>query len=123
MSESSLSNVIEENGLDFAPATLDPAHIGDIEGGLGTVPMHDHAPRRGWRRKLVTFAAIMGHGLIVMIGDNDAGAYQTYGQAGQQYGYSMLWVVFLLLPVLLINQEMVARLGTVTGVGHARLIK
>jgi NRAMP (natural resistance-associated macrophage protein)-like metal ion transporter len=123
MTESNLSNVIEEQGLDFAPATLDPAHIGDIQGGLGTVSMHDHAPRKGWRRKLLTFAAIMGPGLIVMIGDNDAGAYQTYGQAGQQYGYTMLWVVFLLLPVLLINQEMVARLGTVTGVGHARLIK
>ncbi len=109
--------------LDFAPAVLDPAHIGDIEGALGTVPMRGRVPRSGLRRKLLTFAAIMGPGLIVMVGDNDAGGVQTYTQAGQRFGYSLLWVMLLLLPVLLINQEMVARLGTVTGVGHARLIR
>jgi NRAMP (natural resistance-associated macrophage protein)-like metal ion transporter len=109
--------------LDFSPAVLDPAHIGDIQGALGTVSMHDHAPRRTRKCRLLTFAAIMGPGLIVMIGDNDAGGVQTYTTAGQHYGYSLLWVVALLLPVLLISQEMVARLGTVTGVGHARLIR
>jgi NRAMP (natural resistance-associated macrophage protein)-like metal ion transporter len=114
--------VLDED-IDFAPAVLDPAHIGDIEGALGTVPMRDRVPRRGVWRKLATFAAIMGPGLIVMVGDNDAGGVQTYTQAGQAYGYSLLWVMLLLLPVLLICQEMVARLGTVTGVGHARLIR
>ncbi|MHB1785806.1 MAG: NRAMP family divalent metal transporter, partial [Acidimicrobiales bacterium] len=34
----------------------------------------------------------------------------------------LLWVLLLLIPVLIVNQEMVVRLGTVTGVGHARLI-
>lgn len=121
--ETNLSAVVADRELDFAPAVLDPAHIGDIEGGLGRISMHDRAPRIGRRSKLLTYLAIMGPGLIVMVGDNDAGGVQTYTQAGQHYGYSMLWVVFLLLPVLLINQEMVARLGTVTGVGHARLIK
>src|SRR5260370_814683 len=43
-------------------------------------------------------------------------------QAGQNYGYSLLWVLLLLVPVLIVNQEMVVRLGAVTGVGHARLI-
>ncbi len=123
MTENNFSDMIRENNLDFAPATLDSAHIGDIEGGFGTISMHDHQARNGWRSKLATLFAIMGPGIIVMIGDNDAGAFQTYGQAGQQYGYSMLWVIFLLLPVLMICQEMVARLGTVTGVGHARLIR
>jgi NRAMP (natural resistance-associated macrophage protein)-like metal ion transporter len=123
MSAFGTSDLVSNQELDFAPAVLDPAHIGDIEGALGTVSMHDRTPRRGWRRKLVTFAAIMGPGLIVMVGDNDAGGVQTYTQAGQQFGYSLLWVMLLLLPVLLINQEMVARLGTVTGVGHARLIR
>jgi len=46
----------------------------------------------------------------------------TYAQAGQNYGYSLLWVLLLLIPVLIVNQEMVVRLGAVTGVGHARLI-
>ena len=64
----------------------------------------------------------MGPGLIVMVGDNDAGGVSTYAQAGQDYGYSLLWVLLLLIPVLIVNQEMVVRLGAVTGVGHARLI-
>ena len=64
----------------------------------------------------------MGPGLIVMVGDNDAGGVSTYAQSGQNFGYSLLWVLLLLIPVLLVNQEMVVRLGAVTGVGHARLI-
>ena len=47
----------------------------------------------------------------------------TYSQAGQNYGTSLLWVLPLLIPVLVVNQEMVVRLGAVTGVGHGRLIK
>jgi NRAMP (natural resistance-associated macrophage protein)-like metal ion transporter len=66
--------------------------------------------------------AIIGPGLIVMVGDNDAGAFATYGQAGQNYGTRLLWTLLLLVPVLYVNQEMVLRLGAVTGVGHARLI-
>ena len=84
--------------------------------------MGDDDSRRGLRRRLVTFLAIMGPGLIVMVGDNDAGGVSTYAQAGQNYGYSLLWVLLLLIPVLIVNQEMVVRLGAVTGVGHARLI-
>ena len=57
-----------------------------------------------------------------MVGDNDAGGVATYSQAGQNYGTSLLWVLLLLVPVLIVNQEMVVRLGAVTGVGHARLI-
>ena len=57
-----------------------------------------------------------------MAGDNDAGAFGTYSQAGQNYGTHLLWTLLLLAPVLYVNQEMVLRLGAVSGVGHARLI-
>ena len=103
-------------------AVLDSAHIGDIHGAFGTIRLDDNAPRRTWRRRLMTLAAIIGPGLIVMVGDNDAGGVSTYAQAGQNYGYSLLWTLVLLIPVLIVNQEMVVRLGAVTGVGHARLI-
>jgi Mn2+/Fe2+ NRAMP family transporter len=66
--------------------------------------------------------AILGPGLIVMVSDNDAGAFGTYTQAGQDYGTTLLWTLALLIPVLYVNQEMVLRLGAVSGVGHARLI-
>jgi len=103
-------------------AVLDDAHVGDIRGALGTIAADDFAPRAGLSAKLKTLLAIVGPGLIVMVGDNDAGAFSTYGQAGQNYGTRLLWTLLLLIPVLYVNQEMVLRLGAVTGVGHARLI-
>ncbi|GGU49485.1 natural resistance-associated macrophage protein [Streptomyces albospinus] len=103
-------------------AVLDEAHVGDIRGALGTIKLDDTAPRTGLSAKLKTLLAIVGPGLIVMVGDNDAGAFATYGQAGQNYSTHLLWTLLLLIPVLYINQEMVLRLGAVTGVGHARLI-
>jgi Mn2+/Fe2+ NRAMP family transporter len=103
-------------------AILDPAHAGDINGAMGTIRHGDVAPRLTWGHKLRTLLAILGPGLIVMVGDNDAGAFGTYTQAGQNYGTTLLWTMMLLIPVLYVNQEMVLRLGAVTGVGHARLI-
>jgi Mn2+/Fe2+ NRAMP family transporter len=102
-------------------AVLDEAHLGDIEGALGTIRLGDQrGTSLSWRFK--TLLAIIGPGLIVMVGDNDAGAFGTYTQAGQNYGTRLLWTLLLLVPVLYVNQEMVLRLGAVTGVGHARLI-
>ncbi|WP_322012384.1 NRAMP family divalent metal transporter [Paraburkholderia sp. J12] len=103
-------------------AVLDEAHLGDIKGALGTIAHHDTAPRTNWWARFRTLLAILGPGLIVMVGDNDAGAFGTYTQAGQNYGTTLLWTMLLLVPVLFVNQEMVLRLGAVTGVGHARLI-
>ncbi len=103
-------------------AALDEAHVGHIRGALGTILQDDTGPRSGWKAKLKTLLAILGPGLIVMVGDNDAGAFSTYTQAGQNYGTTLLWTLLLLVPVLYVNQEMVLRLGAVSRVGHARLI-
>jgi Mn2+/Fe2+ NRAMP family transporter len=103
-------------------AVLDSAHLGDIEGAFGRIKLSDAEHPRTLKTRLLTLLAIVGPGIIVMVGDNDAGGVATYAQAGQNYGYSLLWVLLLLIPVLIVNQEMVVRLGAVTGVGHARLI-
>jgi Mn2+/Fe2+ NRAMP family transporter len=108
--------------LERRSAVLDSEHVGDIRGALGTIRLDDSAPQRGRSTYFKTLLAIIGPGLIVMAGDNDAGAFATYGQAGQDYGTRLLWTLLLLVPVLYVNQEMVLRLGAVTGVGHARLI-
>ncbi len=113
----------DEEPEEHSSAALDSAHVGDIQGAFGTIREHDHAARRSWGKKLLTLLAIVGPGLIVMVGDNDAGGVATYAQAGQNYGLTLLWTLPLLIPVLIVNQEMVVRLGAVTGVGHARLIK
>jgi Mn2+/Fe2+ NRAMP family transporter len=119
---------LDRDAVDTAPpaaprsAVLDSAHVGDIEGALGRISISDTDRPRTPKVRLATMLAIVGPGLIVMVGDNDAGGVATYVQAGQNYGYSLLWVLLLLIPVLIVNQEMVVRLGAVTGVGHARLI-
>jgi NRAMP (natural resistance-associated macrophage protein)-like metal ion transporter len=94
----------------------------EIRGAFGVIPHGDTGRRNGWRGRLMTLLAILGPGLIVMVGDNDAGAFSAYTQAGQTYGTSLLWTLLLLIPVLYVNQEMVVRLGAVTRVGHAKLI-
>jgi Mn2+/Fe2+ NRAMP family transporter len=103
-------------------AHLDDAHVGDIRGAFGSIRLAEVQANHGFWRRLMIFLAIIGPGLIVMVGDNDAGAFGTYTQAGQTYGTALLWTLPLLAPVLYVNQEMVLRLGVVTGVGHARLI-
>jgi NRAMP (natural resistance-associated macrophage protein)-like metal ion transporter len=103
-------------------AVLDEAHLGDIEGAFGRIAVGDIGERHTWKQRLLSLAAIVGPGIIVMVGDNDAGGVSTYAQAGQNYHTTLLWTLLLLIPVLIVNQEMVVRLGAVTGVGHARLI-
>src|SRR5271155_2936674 len=114
-------NPTKESAAARERFVLDPAHVGDIRGAFGTIGQHEEG-RRGMRSRMLALLAIIGPGLIVMVGDNDAGGVATYSQAGQNYGTSLLWVLLLLIPVLVVNQEMVVRLGAVTGVGHARLI-
>ena len=94
-----------------------------IAGAFGTISAHDEGSRHGARARFLTLIAIIGPGLIVMVGDNDAGGVSTYAQAGQNFGYSLLWTLPLLIPVLIVVQEMAARIGAVTGVGYGRLIR
>lgn len=75
-------------------------------------------PSFGWRR----FLAIVGPGMVVMLADTDAGSLITAAQSGAQWGYRLLALQFLLIPILYIVQELTVRLGAATGKGHARLI-
>ena len=85
-----MTSAVITTDLAAPSAVLDDAHIGDIRGALGTIRVHDLAPRRTLRARFLTLLAIMGPGLIVMVGDNDAGGVATYAQAGQNYGTSLL---------------------------------
>jgi hypothetical protein len=95
-----VSSVSEFLAPEPHTAVLDDDCIGHINGALGTILHGDVAPRIGWLAKLKTLLAILGPGLIVMVGDNDAGAFGTYTQAGQEYGTTLLWTLALLIPVL-----------------------
>jgi Mn2+/Fe2+ NRAMP family transporter len=72
-----------------------------------------------WKR----FALVAGPGLAVMLADTDAGCIITAAQSGAQWGYKLLLLQFILMPVLYIVQELTVRLGIVTGHGHAHLIR
>ena len=68
------------------------------------------------------FFIISGPGIIVMIADNDAGGITTYAATGAKYGYNLIWVILVLIPVCYYVQEMTVRLGAVTKRGHAEAI-
>lgn len=69
------------------------------------------------------FLSIVGPGLITANADNDVGGILTYSQAGAQFGYSLLWLLIPVTLVLIIVQEMCARMGAITGKGLADLIR
>jgi len=52
-----------------------------------------------FRRRLLIFLAVLGPGIIVMVADNDAGGIATYAVTGSKYGFSLLWLFILLLPM------------------------
>jgi Mn2+/Fe2+ NRAMP family transporter len=66
---------------------------------------------------------VAGPGLVVMLADTDAGSVITAAQSGAQWGYHLLLLQFLLVPVLFVVQELTVRLGIVSGKGHGQLIR
>lgn len=79
--------------------------------------------RRNIFRKLAIFFMILGPGIITGSVDNDAGGITTYSLAGAQYGYGLIWTLIPSFIVLVVIQEMNARMGIVTGKGLADLIR
>ena len=67
--------------------------------------------------------AVWGPGLLVMLADTDAGNVVTAAQSGAQWGYRLLSLVLLLIPMLYMVQELTVRLGIYTGRGHGELIR
>ena len=79
--------------------------------------------RTGFFKNLAIFFALLGPGIITGSVDNDAGGITTYSVAGAMYGYGMIWTLIPSLVVLLVIQEMNARMGIVTGKGLSDLIR
>ncbi len=79
--------------------------------------------KKSWWKNIALFLAILGPGIITGSVDNDAGGITTYSVAGAIYGYKLLWTLIPSFIVLVIIQEMNARMGIVTGKGLADLIR
>ncbi|HUB13838.1 MAG TPA: divalent metal cation transporter [Acetobacteraceae bacterium] len=87
-----------------------PGEQMQIAGGMG----------RGARA--ARFLAVFGPGIVVMLADTDVGSVITAGQSGVQWGYRLLLLQVVLIPILYMVQELTVRLGVVTGRGHGELI-
>ena len=72
------------------------------------------------RRRL---SATLGPGLLVMLADTDAGSIITAAQSGAQWGYKLLILQLVLIPILFVVQELTVRLGLATQQGHGELIR
>ncbi|MGA8379731.1 MAG: divalent metal cation transporter [Stellaceae bacterium] len=66
---------------------------------------------------------MLGPGLVVMLADTDVGSIITAGQSGVQWGYRLLLLQIVLMPILYVVQELTVRLGIFTGKGHGELIR
>jgi NRAMP (natural resistance-associated macrophage protein)-like metal ion transporter len=84
------------------------------------------AIRRPWAltwRSLIMFLSVVGPGIITANADNDVGGILVYSQAGAQFGYTLLWELLPVTVVLVVTQEMCARMGAKTGKGLSDLIR
>jgi Mn2+/Fe2+ NRAMP family transporter len=86
------------------------------------VPFMPSSPGMG-RSRWARFLAVAGPGLVVMLADTDAGSVITAAQSGAQWGYRLLLLQLVLVPVLFVVQELTVRLGIVSGKGHGDLIQ
>ncbi len=75
------------------------------------------------RARLLRFLAVLGPGIVVMLADTDVGSIVTAAQSGVAWGYRLLLLQFVLIPILYVVQELTVRLGIFTGKGHGELIR
>ncbi|MBW4022894.1 MAG: divalent metal cation transporter [Proteobacteria bacterium] len=80
-------------------------------------------PKRPRLAARFPFIAVFGPGIVVMLADTDVGSIITAGQSGVQWGYKLLLLQVLLMPILYVVQELTVRLGIFTGRGHGELIR
>ena len=90
---------------------------------MGAPPKQRPGVQRPSGQRLTRSLAVFGPGLVVMLADTDVGSVITAGQSGVQWGYRLLALQLILVPVLYMAQELTVRLGIFTGRGHGELIR
>jgi hypothetical protein len=76
-----------------------------------------------WKKRITHFFIIAGPGCMAMLADTDAGSIVTAAQSGALWGYRLLWLQLLLIPILYFVQELTVRLGFASGKGQGSLIR
>ena len=75
--------------------------------------------KRAASRKSGAIYRLLGPGLVTGAADDDPSGIATYSQAGAQFGYGLLWTIFLTIPFMIAIQLVSALIGRVTGKGLA----
>lgn len=75
------------------------------------------------KKDFFKFLAVLGPGITVMLADTDSGSIVTAAQSGAQWGYKLILINVLLIPILYFVQELTTRIGVTTGKGHGELIR
>ena len=83
----------------------------------------DQLANKRRKRTFLMMLATMGPGITVMLADTDAGSIITAAQSGAQWGYKLILLNLILIPILYFVQELTTRIGITTGKGHGELIK
>jgi NRAMP (natural resistance-associated macrophage protein)-like metal ion transporter len=78
-----------------------------------------HSPKSSGKKPRNIFLRLLGPGLVTGAADDDPSGIATYSQAGAQFGYGLLWTVFLTTPFMIAIQLVSAQIGRVTGKGLA----
>src|SRR5579864_5319531 len=102
-----------------------PKEFHHTTGSLDTGHPTRTRPLTGKRRRVpwLIYLSLLGPGLVAASAGNDAGGIYTYSSMGSQFGYSMIWVMAVLMLGVAMVQEMCARMGAVTGKGLSDLIR
>lgn len=65
----------------------------------------------------------IGPGLVTGAADDDPSGIGTYSANGAEFGYALLWLVPICIPLMIAVQEMCGRMAAVTGEGLAAVLK
>lgn len=79
--------------------------------------------KTGNKKRWLLLLSTIGPGITVMLADTDAGSIITAAQSGAQWGYKLLLLQLVLIPILYFVQELTSRIGITTGRGHGELIR
>lgn len=98
--------------------------IGEVNGeGKEDIVLPTAKKAKSFASSIKLFFRSLGPGIVTGGSDNDPSGIATYSQAGAQFGYSQLWMAIVTLPMVIVVQEMCARIGIVSGKGLAQIIK
>jgi NRAMP (natural resistance-associated macrophage protein)-like metal ion transporter len=89
----------------------------------GAAPSGEQAQRRGLAERARRTLRLLGPGVISGASNDDPSAIGTYAQAGAAFGFATLWVAPLALPMMATAQFIAAKIGMVSGMGLAGVLR